>query len=331
MPRSAFNRRQLLALGAGTAGAIALPAARAQAYPAKPIRVVVPYQAGGATDVIARVFGDKLAARLGQPVVIDNKAGAGGILGTDTVAKAAPDGYTLLVTLSTSILINQFLYTKLPYNPQKELALVSQLAAAPITLAVHPSVPVKTGPELLAYMAAHKGKVSYGSYGIGSHAHLAGAHMSRVQNADMVHVAYKGEAPMLQDLIGGQVQMAYASALGVKPHAETGRLRIVGVTGPRRMSVLPDVPTLLEQGMTDDVYGVVGFIGMAAPAGMPRELVERVAREVQAIGQLEEVRTRIASMGFETAANGARDFEAVYKKDLPVWQKLVQESGARLD
>nr|WP_145552444.1 tripartite tricarboxylate transporter substrate binding protein [Variovorax boronicumulans] len=328
MPRSAFHRRQLLAL---CASAAFLPSVHAQAYPNKPIRVVVPYQAGGATDVIARVFGDKLAARLGQPVVIDNKAGAGGILGTDTVAKAAPDGYTLLVTLSTSILINQFLYTKLPYNPQKELALVSQLAAAPITLAVHPSVPVKTGPELLAYMAAHKGKVSYGSYGIGSHAHLAGAHMSRVQNADMVHVAYKGEAPMLQDLIGGQVQMAYASALGVKPHAETGRLRIVGVTGPRRMSVLPDVPTLLEQGMTDDVYGVVGFIGMAAPAGTPREIVERVAREVQAIGQMEDVRARITSMGFETAANGVRDFEAVYKKDLPIWQKLVQESGARLD
>ncbi|GHC78939.1 MFS transporter [Pseudorhodoferax aquiterrae] len=328
MPRSAFHRRHLLAL---CASAAFLPSVHAQAYPNKPIRVVVPYQAGGATDVIARVFGDKLAARLGQPVVIDNKAGAGGILGTDTVAKAAPDGYTLLVTLSTSILINQFLYTKLPYNPQKELALVSQLAAAPITLAVHPSVPVKTGPELLAYMAAHKGKVSYGSYGIGSHAHLAGAHMSRVQNADMVHVAYKGEAPMLQDLIGGQVQMAYASALGVKPHAETGRLRIVGVTGPRRMSVLPEVPTLLEQGMTDDVYGVVGFIGMAAPAGTPREIVERVAREVQAIGQMEDVRARITSMGFETAANGVRDFEAVYKKDLPIWQKLVQESGARLD
>jgi len=293
--------------------------------------VVVPYQAGGATDVIGRVFGEKLAQRLGQPVLIDNKAGAGGILGTDTVAKAAPDGYTLLVSLSTSMLTNQFLYAKLPYDPRKELALVSQLAAAPITLAVHPSLPVKTGPELLAYIAANQGKVSYGSYGVGSHAHLAGAHMSRVQKAEMVHVAYKGEAPMLQDLIGGQVQLAYASALGVKPHAETGRLRIVGVTGTRRMSVLPDVPTLLEQGMRDDVYSVVGFIGMAAPAGTPREIIERVAREVQAIGQLEDVRTRITAMGFETAANGVRDFEAVYKKDLPIWEKLVADSGARLD
>jgi tripartite-type tricarboxylate transporter receptor subunit TctC len=155
--------------------------------------------------------------------------------------------------------------------------------------------------------------------------------MSRVQKAEMVHVAYKGEAPMLQDLIGGQVQLAYASALGVKPHAETGRLRIVGVTGTRRMSVLPDVPTLLEQGMRDDVYSVVGFIGMAAPAGTPREIIERVAREVQAIGQLEDVRTRITAMGFETAANGVRDFEAVYKKDLPIWEKLVADSGARLD
>jgi tripartite-type tricarboxylate transporter receptor subunit TctC len=328
MIRSAFNRRQLLALGVGAA---ALPMARAQSYPNKPIRVIVPYAAGGATDVIARVFGDRLSARLGQPVLIDNRAGAGGIVGTDNVAKATPDGYTLLVSLSTSMLNNQFLYKKLPYNPQKELALLSQLAAAPITLVVHPSVPVSTGPELMAYIAAHKNKLSYGSYGIGSHAHLAGAHMSRVQNAEMAHVAYKGEAPMLQDLIGGQVQMAYASALGVKPHLETGRLKVVGVTGPRRMGVLPQVPTLLEQGMTDDVYSVVGFIGMAAPAGTPRELIDRVAREVQAIGQMEDVRARITSMGFETAANGVQDFEATYKKDYPIWEKLVRDSGAQLD
>ncbi len=323
-----LSRRDLLTLAAGAA---ALPLAHAQAYPNKPIRIVVPYGAGGATDVLARVYGEKLSARLGQPVVIDNKAGAGGILGTDTVAKATPDGYTLLVSLSTSMLINQFLYQKLPYNPAKDLALMSQLASAPITLAVHPDLPVKTGPELLAYMAANKGKLAYGSWGVGSHAHLAGAHMSRVQNADMSHVAYKGEAAMLTDLIGGQIQMAYASALGVKPHADNGRLRIVGVTGTKRMSVLPQVPTLLEQGMKDDVYSVVGFIGMAAPAGTPRELVQRVAREIDAIARLPEITARVASMGFDMGATLPESFEAQYKKDLPIWQKLVADSGARLD
>ena len=323
-----LSRRDLLTLAAGAA---ALPLAHAQAYPNKPIRIVVPYGAGGATDVLARVYGEKLSARLGQPVVIDNKAGAGGILGTDTVAKATPDGYTLLVSLSTSMLINQFLYTKLPYNPQKDLALVSQLAIAPVTLVVHPSVPASNAAELRKYIQANKSKLSYGSYGIGSYAHLAGAYMSQALDADMAHVLYKGEAPMVQDVLGGQIQMAFSSAQNTKPHIDAGKLKVIGTTGDKRMAVLPNVPTLAEQGMNDDAYRIVGWMAMAAPAKTPNEIVQRMAKEITAVFQAADMREKVANLGFDVVAGTPEAFAAAYKKDAPVWEKLVKASGAKLD
>ena len=187
---------------------------RAQTYPVRPIKLIVPLNAGGAA----------------------------GILGTDAVAKAAPDGYTFVLSLSNSLMTNQFLYDKLPYNTQRDLALVSHIASAPVTLVVHPSVPASNGPELLQYIAANKKKLSYGSWGVGSYAHLTGSHMSLTQQADMVHTAYKGEAPMLQDLIGGQLQMAYASAAGSKPHIEAGRLKIIGTPEAFAASYKRDMP-----------------------------------------------------------------------------------------
>jgi tripartite-type tricarboxylate transporter receptor subunit TctC len=249
------HRRALLCAAASTAALFALAPAHAQApYPNKPIRMVVPFQAGGATDVLARVLGQKMSAGFGQPVVIDNKPGAAGIIGTDAVAKSAPDGYTLVFSLSNALLTNEFLYEKLPYDTQRDLTLVYQVAMGPLVLVVHPSVPVKTAPELLKYVAANKSKVAYGSYGVGAYPHLAGAHMSLTQQADMNHVAYKGEAPMMQDLIGGQIQMAYASALVAKPHIDAGKVRAIGVSGERRMAALPNVPTMAEQGLKDEAY-----------------------------------------------------------------------------
>ncbi|MBS0466964.1 MAG: tripartite tricarboxylate transporter substrate binding protein [Proteobacteria bacterium] len=326
------TRRAWLSQGVAAAATLCgLPAALAQSYPSRPIRLIVPFNAGGATDIVARVIGEKLSPRLGQPVLVDNRGGAGGILGTDAVAKAQPDGYTFVLSLTTSLLINQFLYTKLPYHPQKDLALVTQIALAPVTLLVHPSLPVKTGPELLQYVARHKGKLSYGSYGVGSYAHLGGAYMSQSQDADMAHAAYKGEAPMLQDLIGGQIQLAFASALGAKPHIDAGRLKVIGVTGEQRMAVLPSAPTLAEQGLNDEVYRVVGWVGMAAPAKTPPELVQRMAAEVRAVCALPEVRDRIVAMGFLPVANTPEQFAAAYQRDLPIWERLVKITGARLD
>ncbi len=327
------SRRTLLAQAAalGT-GLVAAPFVRAQStWPARPIKIIVPFNAGGATDAVARMLADKLTPRLGQPVIIDNKGGAGGIIGTDAVAKAAPDGLTFAVSLSTSLLINQFLYTKLPYNPQKDLALVSQLAIAPVTLVVHPSVPASNAAELRKYIQANKSKLSYGSYGIGSYAHLAGAYMSQALDADMAHVSYKGEAPMVQDLLGGQIQIAFASALQVKPHIEAGKLKAIGVSGERRMGTLPNVPSLAEQGLNDEAYRVAGWLAFGAPAGTPPAILERIADEVRKTTQLPDVAQRIAAMGFDVQNSSPALFSAAIAKERPVWERLIKASGAKLD
>ncbi|HOB66734.1 tripartite tricarboxylate transporter substrate binding protein [Ottowia sp.] len=322
-----------LALSASAAIiSIASPASAQSGYPNKPIRMVVPFQAGGATDVLARLVGQKLSAQMGQPVVIDNKAGAAGIIGTDAVAKAAPDGYTVMLGLSNSLMTNQFLYTKLPYDAQKDLAMVYRIAMAPLVLVVNPSVPAKTGPELMKYIAAQKGKVSYGSYGTGAYPHLAGAHMSLTQNADMVHVAYKGEAPMVQDLLAGQIQMAFASALQVKGHLDSGKLRAIGVSGDKRMAALPKVPTLVEQGLKDEAYRVTGWLAVAAPGATPQPIIDRLASEIQKAIRSPEVHERIVGMGFEVQDNGGpAAFNAAYRQELPIWYRLIKQSGAKLD
>jgi tripartite-type tricarboxylate transporter receptor subunit TctC len=328
-----MNRRAWLGAAALALSASTGPAAFAQAapYPSQPIKVVVPFAAGGATDVLARVLAEKMAAGLGQPMVIDNKPGAAGIIGTDAVAKAAPDGYTLLLGLSNSMLTNQFLYTKLPYSPEKDIAPVYQIAIAPLVLVAHPGVPVATGPELLKYVVANKGKVAYGSYGTGAYPHLAGAYMSLTQNADMSHVAYRGEAPMVQDLLGGQIQIAFASALQVKPHLEAGTLKAIGVSGERRMGTLPNVPTLAEQGLNDEAYRVAGWLAFGAPAGTPPAILERIADEVRKATQLPDVAQRIAAMGFDVQNSSPAQFSAAIAKERPVWERLIKASGAKLD
>ena len=327
------NMPLALALSASIAiFSIASPASAQSGYPNKPIRMVVPFQAGGATDVLARLVGQKLSAQMGQPVVIDNKAGAAGIIGTDAVAKAAPDGYTVMLGLSNSLMTNQFLYTKLPYDAQKDLAMVYRIAMAPLVLVVNPSVPAKTGPELMKHIAAQKGKVSYGSYGTGAYPHLAGAHMSLTQNADMVHVAYKGEAPMVQDLLAGQIQMAFASALQVKGHLDSGKLRAIGVSGDKRMAALPKVPTLVEQGLKDEAYRVTGWLAVAAPGATPQPIIDRLASEIQKAIRSPEVNERIVGMGFEVQDNGGpAAFNAAYRQELPIWYRLIKQSGAKLD
>lgn len=327
------SRRAWLTLLAVACAAGLLPATRAhaQSYPSKPIRIVVPYPAGGATDALARVLAEKMAPRLGQPVIVDNKPGASGILGTDTVAKAPPDGHTLVLSLSSSLLANLFLYDKLPYDPRKDLVMVSQIAVAPVLLVVHPSVPANTGPELLRYVASNKGKLSYGSWGAGAYAHLAGAHMSLATKSDMTHVPYKGEAPMMQDLIGGQITMAYASVLQAKPHIEAGKIKVIGITGERRMSAVPNVPTLLEQGLKDEAYRVTGWLAMAMPANTPKAIVQRIADEIRLACEQPDVKARVASMGFEMRASSPAEFAVAYSKELPIWEQLIKQSGAKLE
>ena len=335
MNLSPIKRRSVLqgmaALGSTGLLGTALAQTGKAAWPTKPIRLVVPFNAGGATDIIARTVGEALSKRIGQPVVVDNKGGAAGILGTDAVAKAPADGHTLLLTLSTSMLINQFLYTKLPYNPQKDLALITQIAAAPVTLVVHPSVPANNMKELLAYAKSHKGKLSYGSWGTGSYAHLAGAYMSKSMDADMVHVAYKGEAPMIQELIGGQLQLCFSSALNTKPFIDAGRVKAIGVTGTQRMDILPKVPTIFEQGVQDDAYSIFGWVAMGAPAGIPKEIVDQLSAHLREVAKDPKVVERIAAAGFLPMMNSPQEFQQNYQRDMPIWKALVEAAGARLD
>ncbi|HSV48308.1 MAG TPA: tripartite tricarboxylate transporter substrate binding protein [Ramlibacter sp.] len=328
-----FGRRVWLA-AAASALAMCGPSAWAQeisAFPVKPVRIVVPLAPGGATDALARLLGEKLAVSFGQPVIVDNKAGAAGIIGTDAVAKAPADGHTIVLGLSNSLLTNQYLYTRLPYHAQKDLALVYQIATAPLVLVVHPSVTASNGPELLKYVKANKGKISYGSYGLGAYPHLAGSYMSLTQQADMTHVPYKGEAPMVQDLLGGQIQMAYASALQVKQHVEAGKLKAIGVTGERRMLTMPTVPTLVEQGLKDEAYRLTGWLAFAVPAATNRTVIRRIASDVRTAVMQPDVKARIEAMGFEVKDSSPELFLAQYKKEAPVWEQLIKKTGAKLD
>lgn len=322
--------RCLRALAFAAAALVPAAAVHAQSFPAKPVKIVVPFAPGGATDILARLLGEKIAPKLGQPVIVDNKAGAAGILGTDAVAKSAADGHTVVLGLSNSLLTNQFLYEKLPYDTQRDLVLVTQIATAPLLLVVHPSVPASSAPELLQYIGRNKGKLSYGSYGVGAYPHLAGAHMSESQKADMQHVPYKGEAPMMQDLVGGQIHMAYASALQAKPQIDAGKIKVLGVTGEQRIAVMPNVPTLAEQGLKDEAYRVTGWLAVAAPAGTPKAVVQRLSEEFRAACEQPDVKARIAAMGFELKASTPEAFAAAYKRELPVWERLVKQSGAKL-
>jgi tripartite-type tricarboxylate transporter receptor subunit TctC len=323
--------RRLCLAALASAFAIAPAHAQVAAFPVKPVRIVVPFAPGGATDILARMLAEKLAVSFGQPVVVDNKAGAAGIIGTDAVAKAPADGHTIVLALSNSLLTNQFLFTKLPYNAQKDLALVYQIAVAPLVLVVHPSVPASTGPELLKYVKAQKGKLSYGSYGLGAYPHLAGAHMSVSQDAAMTHIPYKGEAPMVQELLAGQIHMAYASAAQVKQHIEAGKLKAIGVTGDRRMVTLPNVPTLYEQGLKDEAYRLTGWLAFAVPAATHRTVIKRIASDVRAAVMLPDVKAKIDAMGFEVQDSSPEIFLARYNKEVPVWQRMIKQSGAKLD
>ena len=332
---SHISRRCLHVLGA--TALLALPGlawaqAGAASWPSKPVTVIVPFSPGGGTDVLARLIGLKLAASLKQPFIIDNRVGASGMIGTAAVAKAAGDGYTITVGLSTSLLINQFLYSKMPYDTQKDLAMVYRLAAGTQILAVKPSLPVKNGTELMAYIKANKGKLAYGSYGAGSTPHLFGAYLDHITGGQMNHIPYKGEAPMNQDFLGGQLDMGWVSAAAAKQHIETGKLKAIGVNATERMKALPNVPTLKEAGMTDPVFQMEGWLAVAMPAKTPKDIQDKLAGEIRKAMQDPEVQRKIEEMGFRPVLDSSPEkFTAEYKAQLPKWAELVKISGAKLD
>lgn len=325
---SVISRRRMVA---GTLALGALPLARASSdWPRDPLKCIVPFAAGGATDALTRLIARGVSTRLGQPVVVDNRGGASGILGTDAVAKAAPDGYTFGSTTLTQLVSNQILQEKLPYDVDRELSLLSLTATVPLVLCVHPSLAVTGAPELLRHLKTHKGKYSYGSYGIGNFGHLAAMHISESQDAAMVHAPYRGEAPMLQELLGGQIQMAFASVQSARPHIESGRLKAMGITGTERIAAMSSVPTLAEQGLADDVYRMnPGWIAFIAPKKVPAAIQQRLAGQIVAVTQLPEVREQITGMGFTPVGSTPEAFVAAYKAEFPVWRKLIQQAGVK--
>lgn len=303
----------------------------AQDYPSKPVKVVAPYAAGGAIDIVARTLAQPLGRALGQPFVVDNRTGAAGNLGVEVVAKAPPDGYTLTVALSSNLMINQFLYTKLPYQPEKDLKLVAKVAEAPLVLVVNSGINVGNLADLRKYVQSHKGKMSYGSWGVGTISHLSASRLNDLLGGDMAHVAYRGESPMINDLVAGNIQVSFVTGAQAPQFIAAGRLKPIGVTGPARLATLPDVPTLAETGVDDVLLRAVGWVGVAAPAGTPAPVVDRLAMELDKALRKPDVQKRIRDLGWAPSFQGPADVAATYRREAPIWKQVVRESGAKLD
>jgi tripartite-type tricarboxylate transporter receptor subunit TctC len=312
----------------GIAAAGALPVF-AQSYPEKAVRVIVPFAPAGSTDIVARIMSQKLAERLKQSVVIDNRGGGGGNIGSDLVAKAQPDGYTLLVGTVGSLTINPSLYKKMPYDPLKDLTPIAYFGSTPNVLVVHPSLPVKSVKELISLARSKPGQLNYASAGTGGSVHLAGELFKNLAKVDIVHVPYKGSGPALIDLLGGQTQLMFSTMPPALPHVKTGRLRALGMTGAKRSPLVPDLPTIAESGLPG--YEITQWWGVLGPAGMPAGVVTRLNSEVNAILQQPDVKERFASEGADTAPNTPGWFASYMKSEVAKWAKLVKASGATAD
>lgn len=323
-------RRHVLAALASTA-ALGLPLAGwAQAWPAKPVRVVVPFSAGGSTDVVARIIADKLAPRLGQPVVVENKAGAGGAIGGDFVAKSAPDGYTLLVGTSSTMAIAPHVYRRLPYSPLRDLTPVTLLGTADIMVVINPSrVTARSVRDLISHAKANPGKLSFASGGNGSISHLLGEYFNSMAKVDTVHIPYKGDAQMVTDLIGGQVDMAFGTAVAFLPHLRSGKLLGLAVTNPTRSTSLPELPTIAEAGVPG--YEALQWFGIAAPAGTPEAVVQKLNSDIRSVLALPDVKAKFAELGFEVVGNSVDDFGRFLRAEDQKWKRIADASGTKLD
>lgn len=317
------RRRFSLGLVAGAAGATLGAPAFAQVWPSKPIRMIVPYTPGGFTDVTARLISQKLQERLGQTVTVDNKPGANSIVGVDQIAKAPPDGSTFGVVIA-AYAANTSLYPKLPYDPAKDLAAVSLIGISPLIAAVNNEAPFKTARELVEYAKRNPGKVSFGSSGNGSAAHLTSELFKAQTGTYMVHIPYRGAAPALTDLMGGQIQLFFDAASGLINPGKTGRVRLIGVSSDRRLPAAPDVPTFVEQGFREFTGST--WAGILAPAGTPREIVRRVADEVARIVRMDDVKARLEGMGTIPVGGTPEEFEAFVAAETAKWGKVIRNA-----
>ncbi len=303
--------------------------AQTPAYPAKPIRYVVPYPPGGPLDIVARIVGQKLAARFGQPVLVDNRPGAGGNIGADLVAKARPDGYTIVMGAVATHAINPHLYRKMPYDPVRDFTPITLITQVPNVLVVHPTLPVKSVQDLISLAKARPGALNFGSGSTGSAGHLAGELFKVMAGVDMVHVPYKGAAPAVADLLSGQIQLMFDNLASATPNVKAGRLRAIAVTTERRSPHLPELPTISESGLRG--FDVSTWFGVFAPAGIGQDVLTRLHSELIGVLQLPDVRAQLANLGAEPAAMSPQQFAAFVRRELAKYEKVVKASGAKAD
>jgi tripartite-type tricarboxylate transporter receptor subunit TctC len=323
------KRTHAIPLAAAVALAFQL-SAYAQAYPNKPIRMVVPYAAGGAADITARVVAQKMSQGLGVPVVIDNRGGANGNIGTDAVAKAAPDGYTVLLVASGPIVVNKALYAKLPYDPIADLAPVTQITSYQYALVVSAASPIQSVAQLVDMARAAPGKLSYGSTGIGGGGHLAGEALASITGTQLTHVPYKGNAPALADLLGGQLSFTFDTVVTAAPQIAGGKLRAYAVSGPKRASSLPQVPTMAELGYRG--FSVTQFQGLFVPAKTDPAIIGRLQREVAAALTLPDVIKRLSTEGgYELVGSSPAEFRELIRAESAAYGKLIKDSNIKAE
>jgi tripartite-type tricarboxylate transporter receptor subunit TctC len=304
-------------------------AAPAAEYPNRPIRLIVPFAPGGGNDTVARTVGQRLSTALGQPVVVENRAGAGGVLGAEVAAKAPADGYTLFLGGVGSQVINPSLHAHLPYDANKDFTPVTLLASAPLVLVAHPSVPAASVQQLIALARSKPGRLNYASNGNGSSSHLAALMFDAMTGVEMVHVPYKGLAPALTDLLSGQVQIMFSSVVAILPHIKAGKLKAIGVSGRKRLSLLPELPTIAEQGVSG--YETSSWYGILVPAGTPKEIVARLSVDLNRVLKDPEVRRVLANDGADPVGGTPEEFAAYIRSETTRLGKLVKDAHIQID
>jgi tripartite-type tricarboxylate transporter receptor subunit TctC len=328
MTRFPLTRRLVLSAALALAAALSAPSF-AQGWPSKPVTMIVPFPAGGTTDIVARLTAQKLSEAWGQPVIVDNRAGAGGNIGSAMVAKAAPDGYTLLMGTVGTHAINASLYEKMPYDVVKDFQPVTNVAAVPNMLVVNPDLPVKTVQELIDYGKKNPGKLNMASSGNGTSIHLSGELFKVMTGVKMEHIPYKGSAPALTDLMGGQVQVMFDNMPSALPHVKAGKLRAIAVTTLTRSPAMPDLPTIDEAGVKG--FEAASWFGLLAPAGTSKEIVNRIQADVVKAMKTTDLTEKMAQQGAVAVGNTPDEFAAYIKAELAKWEKVVKASGARAD
>ena len=301
--------------------------AQSQSYPTKPIRIVVPYTAGGSVDILARTVGQKFTETWGRPTVVDNRPGGSSNIGAEFVAKSAPDGYTLLAATSTALAVNPSLFPKLGFDPQRDFAPLTLATYIPSILVVHPSLPTKTVKELISLAASQPNRLNYASAGSGTPGHLGMELFKTLTRTQIVHVPYKGGAPAVADTVGGQVMIDLAVVPDALPFVKAGRLRALGVSTLKRSLIVPQIPTIAEAGVPG--YEVIGWYGFLAPAGTPRDIVTKLNQEIVRTLHLPDIKERLVGLGFEVAGNSPEEFAAWMKSERTKWAKVIQDSGAK--